>query len=191
VAKAQCTMCHEPPGSKTPYKTKQAGAELCRTCHSKRMAEMLERPRVHQPVAEGACTACHGAHASKDPGLLKASGVVTCGVCHADTIRRQEQSPTKHKPINDGQCFQCHDPHGGNAALLFTDPNPITLCGKCHDWQQHSTHPIGEKIKDPRSANQYVICSSCHRAHGTEHKHMLPFGTTTALCTNCHERFKR
>jgi predicted CXXCH cytochrome family protein len=184
-------MCHEPATSKTPFKTRQAGAELCRTCHSHKMGLFLEKNRVHQPVAEGECLACHGPHASKSRGLLKANAVAVCGACHADTIRRQATSVTKHKPIGEGECHRCHDPHSGNAPLLFVNPNSIELCGQCHDWQQHATHPIGEKVKDPRNPNLAVVCSSCHRAHGTEFKHMLPFPATTALCTNCHERFKR
>jgi len=191
VAKAQCAMCHEAATSRTPFKTKQAGAELCRTCHSHKMDLMLGRNRVHQPVAEGACLACHGPHASKARGLLKGDALATCGSCHADTIRRQAVSVTKHKPIGEGECYRCHEPHGGNGPLFFTNPDGIELCGQCHDWQQHASHPLGEKVKDPRNPSLFLQCSSCHRAHGTEYKHMLPFPTATALCTNCHERFKR
>jgi predicted CXXCH cytochrome family protein len=191
VAKGQCAMCHEPATSRTPLKTKQARAELCRQCHSRKMATMLEQPRVHQPVAAGECLACHGPHASKGAGLLKGNAVAVCGSCHADTIRRQVTSVTKHEPIGAGECHLCHDPHGGNAPLLFVNANPVELCGQCHDWQKHATHPLGDKTRDPRNPNLSVQCTSCHRAHGTEHKHMLPFAATTALCTSCHELFKR
>jgi predicted CXXCH cytochrome family protein len=191
VAKGQCAMCHEPATSKTPFKTKQVGADLCRTCHSQKMAAQLDRNRVHQPVAEGACLACHGPHASKDKGLLKGNAVAVCGECHADTIRRQAVSVTKHKPVGAGECHLCHDPHGGSAPLYFLTPNGIEMCGKCHDWQQHSTHPIGDKVKDPRNPNLVVQCSSCHRAHGSEYKHMIPLPNTSLMCTDCHDRFKR
>jgi predicted CXXCH cytochrome family protein len=191
VAKGQCTMCHEAPTSRTPFKTRQAGADLCRTCHSQKMAAMLDKTRVHQPVAEGACLACHGPHASKDKGLLKGNAVAVCGECHVDTIRRQAVSVTKHAPIAAGDCGSCHDAHGGNAPLLFKNANGIEMCGQCHDWQKHSTHPIGDKVKDPRNMNLVLQCSSCHRAHGSEYKHMIPYPTTTAMCTNCHDRFKR
>jgi len=67
----------------------------------------------------------------------------------------------------------------------------VELCGRCHDWQKHASHPMGDKTRDPRNTNLVVVCTSCHRAHGTEHKHMLPFATPTALCTNCHDKFKR
>jgi predicted CXXCH cytochrome family protein len=100
--------------------------------------------------------------------------VAVCGACHADTIRRQSVSVTKHAPVGAGECHVCHDPHGGNAPLLLANPNGIELCGQCHDWQKHSTHPIGDKVKDPRNPNLVV-----------------QFPTTSALCTNCHERHKR
>jgi DmsE family decaheme c-type cytochrome len=191
VAKGLCAMCHEAPTSKTPLKTRQAGASLCRTCHAPRMAKMLDANRVHQPVAKGDCLACHGPHASKEKGLLKAGMVTACGACHADTIARQEHSPTRHQPVRDGQCTECHDPHSGSAALLFVSADGIELCGKCHDWQKHSTHPIGRERKDPRNRNLTLECASCHRAHGAGGKHLLPYAKSTELCTKCHEQYRR
>ena len=184
-------MCHEPPTSKTPLKTRKQGAELCRTCHEPRMALMLEKNRVHEPVLQGNCLACHTPHASREKKLVKANMVVACGACHQDTIRRQELSPTKHPPIQEGKCTACHDPHSGNAPLMMVNPDRIELCGTCHDWQKHSTHPIGEKRKDPRNRNLTLDCSSCHRAHGTGAKRLIPFPKVTDLCIRCHETFRR
>jgi predicted CXXCH cytochrome family protein len=190
VAKGMCTMCHEAPG-KGGFKTRQVGAALCKGCHSQKMLLMGEKARVHQPVAEGACLACHSPHASGHKGLLRAAMAPTCGACHADTAKRQERSPTKHDPVRDGKCTACHDPHSGEVPLLLVQANGIDLCGRCHDWQKHSSHPIGESRKDPRSRNLSLECLTCHRAHGTEHKHFLSFGKTTDLCTKCHEQFRR
>ena len=50
----------------------------------------------------------------------------------------------------------CHDPHGSDSLFLANNASIIDLCGKCHDWQKHSTHPIGEKVKDPRNKNLNV-----------------------------------
>jgi predicted CXXCH cytochrome family protein len=36
-----------------------------------------------------------------------------------------------------------------------------------------------------------VDCLSCHRSHGTDHKHMIHFASTTDLCIQCHKKFKR
>ena len=191
VAKAMCSQCHEAPGSPRKFQPKQEGAQLCRLCHSTQLAAMAGKARVHRPVAEGACLSCHSPHASKAAGLLKAEMVTVCGSCHSDTIKRQERSPTKHDPIKNGACNKCHDPHSSDIALMFVKANGIDLCGSCHDWQKHSSHPIGATRKDPRNKNLGLECLSCHRAHGTEYKHMVPYATTTDLCTKCHEGMKR
>jgi predicted CXXCH cytochrome family protein len=191
VAKGMCAMCHEAATSSTPLKTRQQGSALCQTCHAPRMQKMLARNRVHQPVVEGNCLACHSPHAAKERGLLRDNLVVTCGACHGDTIRRQELSPTKHKPIRQGECTRCHDAHGGDAPLYFRHANGIEMCAACHDWQKHSTHPIGEDRKDPRNRNLTMQCSSCHRAHGTDSKHLVPYAKVSDLCTKCHEQYRR
>jgi DmsE family decaheme c-type cytochrome len=191
VAKKLCAMCHEPPGSKAGFKPKQAGVELCRGCHSTRIAAMLERSRTHQPIATGSCLRCHSPHASPSPGLIRGGMVEVCGSCHPDTVKRQALSPTKHDPIQGGKCTKCHDPHSSDNALMLVNSNRIDLCGSCHDWQRHATHPIGTAKNDPRNKNLTLECLSCHRAHGTEYKHMIPYAKTTELCTKCHENLKR
>ena len=144
-------------------------------------------------VVEGqACLTCHNPHAAKEAGLIRKGGSWRrAAACHADTIRRQKLSPTKHDPVLNGQCTACHDPHSSNAPLMMANPNIIEGCGTCHDWLKHSSHPMGEKVKDPRNRNLTVQCLSCHRSHGTEYKHMMPYPTTSDVCTKCHEKFKR
>ena len=46
-------------------------------------------------------------------------------------------------------------------------------------------------IRDGRNRNFGVDCLSCHRAHGTEYKHLALYATSTELCTKCHEQYKR
>jgi predicted CXXCH cytochrome family protein len=152
---------------------------------------MLEKGQVHRPVAEGSCLACHSPHASPQKGLVKANMVNVCGTCHEDTIRRQTLSPTKHDPIQKGSCTACHDPHSSDGALMLVKSDTIEMCGSCHDWLKHSSHPMGETFKDPRNKNLTMQCLSCHRGHGTEYKHLIPYPKTTDLCTKCHENMKR
>ena len=186
VAKRNCPQCHEPASSSRPFQTRRAGAVLCQGCHSKRIAAMLDNNRVHLPVAQGSCLSCHAPHASRDRGLVKGRTVSVCGSCHADTIRRQELSASKHQPIAAGACTRCHDPHAASAGLLFTTPDTLALCGTCHDWQHHMAHPIGARYPDPRNHNLTIQCLSCHRAHGSENQHLLPFRSLD-LCTQCHQ----
>lgn len=193
VAKQMCNQCHDAPGSPRKFQPKLAGAELCRGCHAQKITDMLAKDRIHVPVVEGqACLTCHNPHAAREAGLVRRGGQLsTCGTCHADTIRRQKLSPTKHAPVEGGQCTACHDPHSANAPLLLSNPNVVEACGTCHDWLKHSSHPMGEKVLDPRNKNLQVQCLSCHRSHGTEFKHMMPYPTTSDMCTKCHEKFRR
>jgi predicted CXXCH cytochrome family protein len=192
LANRQCRECHAPPGSPASFATKVAGPALCKTCHAQQMAQMLDKPQVHWAVVdEKACLNCHNPHASRLRGLVRGNMRQTCGACHADTVARQDRSPTKHKPVQDGECTACHSPHSSEVALLMKRPDTVQICGTCHDWQKHSTHPIGDKLKDPRNRNLTMNCLSCHRAHGTEYQHMTPYPTTTELCTKCHVQFKR
>ena len=75
--------------------------------------------------------------------------------------------------------------------MLFKRATVIDTCGQCHNWQKHSSHPMGEKVFDPRNRNMNVECLSCHRSHGTEFKRLMPFVQASDLCTKCHEQYKR
>lgn len=192
VAARMCNQCHEENTSANPLRTRQAGVELCRGCHGDMFNRMAGKNRVHWAVlAKDGCLACHNPHASKQKRLLKEPMLVLCGRCHADTIRRQERSVTKHEPISTGLCTSCHDPHASDNVLLLKESSVVKVCGACHDWQKHSIHPIGEKIRDRRNRNLSVQCLSCHRVHGTEYKGMIPFPNVSDLCTQCHNEFKR
>lgn len=192
VANKQCNQCHDEPTSADPLRTKRIGYELCKGCHNDMVNKTFGKKQMHWPLlSKEGCLTCHNPHAAPRKGLLKDNMISLCGKCHKDTIKRQEQSLTKHPPIQEGDCTACHDPHASDNTFLTTQPSTIELCGTCHDWQKHSTHPIGDKFKDPRDKNITVQCLSCHRSHGTEYKHFIPFSTTTELCTQCHEQFKR
>src|SRR5690606_35887207 len=127
--------------------------------------EVSAKNRVHWPMfSEKGCASCHQPHASRQKALLNKPMLSTCGQCHADTIRRQEKSPTKHEPIKEGECTVCHSPHASDNEHLFVEKSLVELCGTCHDWQKHSSHPIGDKAIDPRNRNLTVNCLSCHRS---------------------------
>ncbi len=191
VAKGGCAQCHEPATSPNALRTKSPPPQLCRGCHNEQFNAMSAKARMHRPVADGSCLACHGPHAAKEKGLLKGDMVTVCGTCHADTIKRQALSPTKHDPIRDGKCTACHEPHSSDLPLALKKADIVEGCGTCHDWLKHSSHPMGEKVQDPRNKNLTLQCLSCHRAHGTEYRHLMPYATTSELCTKCHEKFKR
>lgn len=193
MATKMCTQCHLDPAPGKAIALRREGVALCKECHSVRVAQMMEKARVHWAIQDAtACLRCHDPHSSRQPKLVSGRRMdALCGTCHADTIGRQARSPTKHAPVRDGKCTSCHDPHSSDNLLMLKDADVIEGCGRCHDWQKHATHPIGEKMKDPRNRNLTLDCLSCHRAHGTEYKSMLPYPTTTDLCTKCHREYKR
>ena len=97
----------------------------------------------------------------------------------------------KHAPVDGGMCTTCHSPHGASGTFLIDQPSVNELCTTCHDYAQHSQHPIGEKAVDPRNKNLRVDCLSCHKGHGTEFKRMLLAATNLELCTQCHKKYGR
>lgn len=216
VATARCTSCHDPHASNQPrllsntvhapvanrlcnqcheegsVKTKKSGSDLCRGCHSDMYNRTFAMNRVHWPlVGKDACLSCHAPHAGKEKGLLKEPLARLCFDCHDDARRKFEKAQVKHEPVKSGECTACHDPHASNSLFLFNKPNELDVCGVCHDWAQHSTHPIGEKYRDPRNKNVVMTCRSCHQSHATEYLKLLLAPTVSQLCVQCHEQYKR
>lgn len=190
--KRMCKQCHVEPTSAQPFATLKAGYELCQGCHYDMVNDTFNKDRVHWPLADQTgCLNCHSPHASAEPNMMKAPMKKVCSNCHSDTIARQDRSITKHQPVSDGECSTCHDPHSSNNQFLMAEPSVVDLCGQCHDWQTHSTHPIGAEVIDPRNPNLTLDCLSCHRTHGTEFEHFIYNETINDLCVQCHTKFRR
>jgi predicted CXXCH cytochrome family protein len=200
VKEKKCDTCHlKPTSSGTPEIRKQ-GNQLCQQCHKETIDKLLSKNKVHWPLVDNTgCLNCHNPHATKQDKLLKGPVKTVCGKCHSDTVELQQISISNPKnkrlcePVKTGNCVVCHLPHGADN-ILNIDQAEITNkpCGKCHEWQTHSTHPIGEKIVDSRNKNITIDCLSCHKACGTENNpSMLPFETTYDLCVDCHIDRKR
>jgi DmsE family decaheme c-type cytochrome len=210
VAKKMCTQCHEPSNSAAPFKTKKTGLELCKDCHSAVVSDAMGKNKIHWPFLDKqACLNCHTPHASAQKGLLFSDSKNVCGKCHPDTISLQTRLADKeaqetaaaggrvlkgaltHVPVRAGNCSACHSPHGSDNFMLLNKPSPIELCGACHDWLKHTSHPMGEKTPDLRNKNLHVDCLSCHKSHGTGYRHMITTPTTTDLCVQCHKQYRR
>lgn len=200
VAKKECDKCHEGAASKTPLAIKSKGVELCRECHNEMITEMFGKDRVHWPLADKTgCLNCHNAHAAKQKYLLSGPVVDVCGKCHTDTVELQEISKNNPEnknlcePVKKGNCIDCHTPHSSdNTLLIAEDSVSFGTCDKCHEWQTHSTHPIGENVIDPRNPNLIVDCLSCHKTCGTSNKRaMMHFDNTYFLCIQCHDEYRR
>lgn len=200
LVKKKCGECHVGPSSPKAFATKKQGIELCEQCHEKMIRRTFDNNRLHWPIVDKVgCLNCHSPHGTKEKKLLKGPIVKVCGTCHSDTVVLQKWSidnpknPKLCEPVKKGNCIACHSPHASDYVLLLPEESiSIGLCGRCHEWQTHSTHPIGEKAIDQRNRNLTVECVSCHKACGTGNKpSMMPFGTVYELCIQCHVERKR
>jgi predicted CXXCH cytochrome family protein len=192
VMNRMCSQCHPEPASPDALKGKKPGFELCRGCHNNMMNDTFGRNRMHGPVVDKvSCLNCHRPHASRENALLKGPQLVLCGQCHQDTVEKQKKSLVKHPPVEEGNCTACHRPHSSNNAFLMDNASMFDICGTCHEWQRHSTHPIGEKVIDKRNRNLGMDCTSCHSSHGSEHKRFAHYDLKMDLCVQCHEKFQR
>lgn len=200
VVKKECDKCHEGTASQSPLKVTQEGIALCRECHKKEINEIFKKTKVHSPLVDStACMHCHSPHASRQKNLLKGKIVNICGECHSDTVELQQISinnPENRnlcKPVQEGNCIDCHSPHSSDSPLLIAEESfSFGTCDKCHEWQTHSTHPIGDDIRDPRNDNIAVDCMSCHIGCGTgNNPDMMQFNSTYLLCIQCHTGYRK
>jgi predicted CXXCH cytochrome family protein len=192
VSNRMCAQCHGDPDAPNALEAKGEGSELCRGCHNDTVNEILAARRIHWPVADQvACLNCHSPHASDVAGLLVEPLKPLCGSCHADVIERGEKSLVKHEPVTEGECTLCHSPHASDNMFLFETADNVAMCGSCHDWQMHTSHPLGGDLADQRNPNLGLDCASCHRSHGSPHKVLANFDTKMALCVDCHEDLRR
>ncbi|MES0446384.1 MAG: cytochrome c3 family protein [Desulfobacterales bacterium] len=199
VSEKKCAECHAGPKSRAPLKTKKRGTELCRQCHKDMLDKTFSKNRVHWPLMDNTgCLNCHNPHATKQKKLVKGPIVSVCGRCHSDTVELQKLSINNPKnkqlcePVKTGNCTSCHAPHSADNILLIAQSSSTDLCGKCHEWHTHSTHPIGEKAIDQRNKNLTVDCLSCHKSCGTgNNPGMMHFEATYEMCIQCHLDRKR
>ncbi len=192
VSEKKCDECHGKATASSPFALKDSGFEICEGCHYEMVLETFNKKRMHWPVVDkDGCVNCHAPHASSESALLKKPMLLVCGECHADTLARQERSPTEHPPVAGGECTECHSPHSSDNLLMLNEASSLDLCETCHEWQTHSTHPIGEEVVDPRNENVSLECWSCHRTHGTEYKHLMYYSTKDEMCVQCHTELRR
>ncbi|MFH1216193.1 MAG: cytochrome c3 family protein [Pseudomonadota bacterium] len=173
-----CNDCHGAGGQ-------QDGTAVCLGCHGG-VAEKMHHNHSHLTgAAENKCTRCHSPHAADDNKMLKGGQGQVCRNCHVDSMAYYDAKIFRHK--DSGVCTECHEVHGSNElAMLKGDGN--TVCTRCHETQGKFTHPVGEKVRDPRS-DQMVTCVSCHTPMGSDFKYHLIFSGAKDLCVQCHKKY--
>lgn len=176
--KKDCRQCHKQGQHSVPTST-------CLSCHEE---VGKARQAIHHHLGGGhanSCTICHSPHAADNEQLLKGDQQDICLSCHANIDRQMRESLFIHE--GPKKCSECHDTHGSNRpAMLRGDGNAV--CDRCHETQGTFTHPVGEKIIDPRTGLM-VTCVSCHNPMGSNFKYELKLSGSKDLCIQCHKRY--
>lgn len=175
----KCTECHLA-DSTALIKT---GMDLCIGCHNTSMAGFNKIYNHLIPdTGNSPCGNCHNPHASNEKNLLKDKVTRVCYECHKDTKEYMAKSNYTHPAI--GRCSDCHISHGSNEPLFLL--KGYDTCATCHTTQGKFTHPVGEKIIDPRSKLP-MKCITCHNPMGAPEKSILRLEGTMELCVQCHQ----
>jgi predicted CXXCH cytochrome family protein len=197
-----CGTCHNPHGSDNrglirnvrhePYTTGckdchagkgvPVGIDICLGCHDDVGTKMASSHNHLVRYGQNGCTACHSPHAGDDKRLLKGRERYVCSTCHLDTFQRYDAAKSKH--VTTDACTDCHAAHGSNYPNMLSGPIN-SVCATCHEKHSQFTHPIGEKVFDPRTL-QSLTCTTCHRSKGSEHFSHLRFDGNRDLCVQCH-----
>ena len=201
-----CLSCHNPHGSSRKGIVREflhkSFANGCQACHKGGMATDRDEEfclECHEPVrqqmftshghlgvqAANSCLACHSPHAGDTQALLKTSTRHLCRDCHEDSMLRYVDRIYKHPKVVVGECSQCHAAHGSNR-LAMLKADGIEVCTGCHESQGQFSHPVGEKIRDPRTG-EAMTCLDCHNPMGTDFKGNLVMSGTKDLCVQCHQ----
>lgn len=182
-----CEACHTPIVSGKPLTLKQTGKELCMTCHKTVSARANDPHLVSQKGS--VCSTCHDSHASRNPKLLSRTKTL-CASCHEITykrIRAMEKSfPLRCVPVRDRNCFACHVPPHAAGPYYFKIADTTALCSSCHTAQHRTSHPLGEKVIDPRDGKP-MTCLTCHSMHSAKIEFMLTHDRKRQLCIQCHK----
>ncbi len=200
-----CLSCHNPHGSArkailrdvshTPYaegkcvechKKRKLGAALCFSCH-KEVEKTFNHFHNHLlgGYSSNPCLLCHSPHLADTKAMLRDTPRRLCQRCHPETYKQREESLYSHPKWKE--CDACHAPHGSDhPAMLKGNGNDV--CVRCHETQGKFTHPVGEKVRDPRNG-QPVTCVTCHNTMGTNFKYNLRLSGEAALCVECHKNY--
>ncbi|MBI5444176.1 MAG: cytochrome C, partial [Deltaproteobacteria bacterium] len=159
--------------------------DTCLQCHDKVGEQMSSSHNHLVPYRKNGCLACHSPHAGDKARLLKGKETQVCRTCHSTTFERNESAKFRHQQT--ASCTDCHAPHGSNHPVM-TKATINAVCVGCHTKHEQFTHPIGEKVFDPRTG-QVMTCASCHATKGTPYAYHLRFSGQRDLCIQCHREY--
>jgi len=198
-----CLSCHTPHGSGrralvrdnlhapfekgcgTCHGKGDMGMELCLECHKEVNAQIRAAHGHLLRVKGNSCTTCHSPHTGNEPNLLRGGQKQICWPCHKGTFARYDDRLHIHPEAHD--CKECHAVHGSSNLAMLKDGGNET-CSRCHETQGKFSHPVGEKVLDPRT-DQIMTCVSCHQPMGTDFRYNLKLSGEKDLCIQCHRTY--
>ncbi len=177
----KCSACHIRGAKDVP----ESIVSTCASCHKETLAGFN---KIYSHLTSGAgtksCSSCHAPHASDGKKLLKDKETRVCFSCHSSTRDSIGKSKVTHSKIE--MCTSCHVSHGSNDRYFLTSSNGGCSTADCHAAQGTFTHPVGEKIIDPRSKTP-MTCVTCHSVMGASEEFTLRFNKDVELCAQCHQ----
>lgn len=148
------------------------GLMSCLSCHDPH----------HGTTVEGA----DGPRAELQRPFLRKRPPALCMDCHGD-----HGTKGKNHPMGPGlTCVKCHDIHGAAGGRLV--PTKDRLCLDCHKPQAYRHKIVDavletERAKLLRFENGLISCTTCHKPHLSEGKHILRAGEPLQqFCASCH-----
>lgn len=187
-ADGDCTTCHVEPDSSEAFALVDDQPGLCGACHEEQVEISRTSAFPHVSAGGGRCTDCHNPHTGDGESLLNGGAQAVCLTCHDPGGASTEQSGRFVTHV-DVDCATCHSPHGGPEPLLMPKPSS-EICGDCHTHEHGIRHPLGEKVRDPRTGNP-MTCLSCHGIHNAPYKMYLHASEERDLCIGCHKDLGR
>ena len=180
-----CGTCHRGPGAADAFATLKPVNALCADCHG----DVVEASRkaAFPHLAGGGCAACHNPHTGDGRALLRRPPQALCTTCH-DPGGSKSGEKGRHPTHGGFECTKCHAGHGGERPLFFVSDS-IELCGSCHKHEHGVSHPLSEKIRDPRTGVP-MTCRSCHGIHRADGEMYLFEADQRTLCLGCHKDLK-
>jgi predicted CXXCH cytochrome family protein len=177
----RCTACHERGGRELLDRT----SAMCSGCHKATM-QGFQRIYTHLTPGMGGdpCSTCHNPHASDAKELLKEKETRMCFKCHSSTKDFVKASRFKHPKLE--KCSDCHASHGSDTRYFLSSEEGGCSATDCHATQGTFTHPVGEKIIDPRSKTP-MTCVTCHSVMGSSEEFNLRYDKEMELCVQCHQ----
>lgn len=164
----------------------------CLGCHKEpKITAIFNTPHAQKgdprtPFAKQECGTCHGdttQHPMRSFGAKAATPVDeqnrVCLTCHERGDKMHWQGSAHES--SDLSCSSCHTVHTSHDPIL-DKTSQTKVCFTCHTEQkaqsyQRSRHPIREAK---------MVCTDCHKPHGSTSEYMLTENTVNETCFTCH-----